>query len=75
MTDSQVSEICGTMGNALSEVAKSITPDLRPERDAAGGMVQSLTEAVMGITSGLFSIASELSRIASAMEAPDETVG
>lgn len=43
---------------ALSHIANAITPlDAGSGRDAAGGHVSSLTEAVMGITAGLFRVA------------------
>lgn len=53
------------------EVAKAIAPDALPGTDAQGGTVTSLTEAVMGVTAALTSIADALHRIAAAVEERD----
>jgi len=42
---------------ALNKLGYAITPDAFPGHDEAGGTVASLTEAVMGITAGLFAVA------------------
>jgi hypothetical protein len=51
----------------LHRLARSITPEALPGRDAADGHVESLTEAVMGITSGLFEIARSIDGLADAV--------
>lgn len=43
--------------SALRNIGLSITPNGFPGHDAAGGTVASLTEAVMGITAGLYAVA------------------
>lgn len=43
--------------DGLKTIANSITANAIPARDESGGVVGSLTEAVMGVTSGLFAIA------------------
>ena len=50
-------------------IAKAITADAGLGRDAAGGSVGSLTEAVMGMTAGLVQIATAIDRLAGAVEA------
>ena len=55
--------------SALDDIARAIKPrDAMPGHDAAGGTVDSLTEAVMGITAGLVRIAEALHRLADAHE-------
>lgn len=53
----------------LKLIANAITPtDAMAGRDASGGRIESLTEAVMGITAGLF-------RVAEAIEYHADLVG
>jgi hypothetical protein len=53
---------------ATRAVADSITPsDAAPGHDATGGTVASLTEAVMGVTAGLYAIASAIGELAGAV--------
>lgn len=52
----------------LRSIANSITPsNAAAGKDCCGGSVDSLTEAVMGITSGLCEVASALREIAEAI--------
>lgn len=54
-------------------IANAITPiGVSAGKDAIGGHVGSLTEAVMGMTAAMVEIASALSLIASAIETRDE---
>ena len=56
----------------VGQVASAITPaNASPGPDANGGFVASLTEAVMGCSSGLAAIASAINRLADAVEATD----
>lgn len=52
----------------MRKIANSITPlGVGGGRDAAGGNVESLTEACMGITSGLCRIADAINNLADAV--------
>lgn len=53
---------------AARVIANAITADAAPGHDAAGGTVNSLTEAVMGMTAALTMIAQAMERIADALE-------
>jgi hypothetical protein len=54
---------------AIEHLADGITPlDALPGHDAAGGTVTSLTEAVVGLTAGMFKIAEAIERVAEALE-------
>jgi hypothetical protein len=54
----------GWLSESIFDLAHSVTAPGLTGHDAAGGTVASLTEAVMGITAGLFAIAAALERIA-----------
>lgn len=56
------------MSSELGRVARAITASAVPGRDAAGGRVESLTEAVMGVTAGLMAIAAAIDRLADQAE-------
>jgi methyl-accepting chemotaxis protein len=65
----------GSLVSAVEQLAEStkrigdaITPNICGNADAAGGRVESLTEAVMGMTRGMM-------RIAEAIESLAEAVG
>jgi hypothetical protein len=62
-----VADLLGELALATDRVALAITPDASPGTDASGGVVMSLTEAVMGITSGLHSVAESISDLAQAV--------
>ena len=54
-------------GHALRRIADAITVNVGPGHDEAGGHIECLTEAVMGVTAGLCRIASALEAIAAAI--------
>lgn len=57
------------VSEAIEKLAKAITPlNCSPGTDAAGGGVESLTEAVMGVTGGLVKIAEAIEELARAVE-------
>lgn len=60
-----------TRDDAIRTIATAITDNAAPGHDAAGGTVLCLTEAVMGVTAGLFAIAGSLEKIAEVIEAND----
>lgn len=45
---------------AVDRLTAAVTVDAAEGKDAAGGSVSSLTEAVMGITAGLFEVANAI---------------
>jgi|TARA_Y100000310_G_C20613136_1_gene779112 hypothetical protein len=53
---------------AVERLSGSIGGTGAPGRDEAGGVVDSLTEAVMGITSGLFQISHAIDGLAESIE-------
>ena len=59
----------GAVSYAGKRIARAIAADAAPGRDAAGGSVESLTEAVMGVTAGLVQIADAIGRLADAVGA------
>ena len=61
-------EAIGSAARNLNAVANAITAnDAMPGPDEIGGRVSSLTEAVMGVTSGLVRIAQAISDLADAV--------
>ena len=56
------------VSHQINRVAQAITADVPGNTDAAGGRVESLTEAVMGLTAGMVKIAEAIERVADAME-------
>lgn len=57
MTSDQIEKIC----IELARLANAITPiHSLPGTDEAGGRISSLTEAVMGITAGLYAVAAAI---------------
>jgi hypothetical protein len=57
------------IASRLHQIARAITPDdAMPGHDATGRTVASLTEAVMGITAGLYRVAEAISRVADVLE-------
>lgn len=63
-----VVDVVDRLARATFAVAKAITPrDAAAGRDASGGSVESLTEAVMGITGGLHRIADAIDNLAEAV--------
>jgi hypothetical protein len=56
------------VAQSLRKIADSITPvDAAPGRDFVGGHVESLTEAVMGMTAAIVQVADALYDIATAL--------
>lgn len=64
----KVIESLDDLGTAVEAIAFAITPCATPGKDAAGGVVASLTEAVMGITAGLFDIGSALRDVSCSLD-------
>lgn len=55
------------MVDIVRQLANAITPNIAGNKDATGGHVESLTEAVMGMTGALVQIASAIEQVAEAM--------
>ena len=67
--DLELSEQLSSIDVSLHQIANAITPfDATPGTDETGGVVGSLTEAAMGITSGLFKIAEAIEHLAEATQ-------
>ena len=56
------------LANNVRRIANAITSPVLAGTDEAGGRIESLTEAVMGITAGLFAISRAIDRLADASE-------
>lgn len=57
--------------NVFQKIADAICPPTPPEsmtQDASGGYVGSLTEAIMGVTAGLFAIAESIESLSQSIE-------
>lgn len=65
--DGKIVDVVGKLAYATKRVADSITPIAFPGTDETGGRVESLTEAVMGVTAGLCQIASAIESLAEAI--------
>lgn len=63
-----VVDVLNELAVSAKLIARSITPCAAGTRDANGGHVESLTEAVMGITGGLVQIAEAIHALASAIQ-------
>lgn len=55
------------VARSADRIATAITPRAAAGKDANGGHVESLTEAVMGMTAGLVAIAQAINELASAV--------
>jgi hypothetical protein len=55
------------LANAILSLRDAVKPCAAPGTDAAGGTVDSLTEAIMGITAGLEHIALSICDLADAV--------
>ena len=65
-------DIGSSINEGLGKVARAITPlSALAGTDAAGGRVESLTEAVMGVTAGLVQIAEAITDLADAVRERD----
>lgn len=60
-------DVMAFIGGRISKLAEAITPQCAGNSDAYGGHVESLTEAVMGVTGGLCSIAEAIESLADAV--------
>lgn len=68
-------EFIETVESAGKRIASAITPlGVCGGKDATGGHVESLTEAVMGMTAGLCRIAESLDNVAAAIREGRERV-
>lgn len=61
-------DVIANLSNGAFRIASAITPVAVAGKDAAGGHVESLTEAVMGLTRGLFAISESIDHLAEAVE-------
>ena len=57
-----VVDVISHLSSAVVKVANAVASPVPPGIDAAGGTVDCLTEAVMGVTAGLFEIAHAIDR-------------
>lgn len=72
---SEQEHLSDAIHEGMRKIANSITPlGVGGGRDVAGGNVESLTEACMGITSGLCRIAEAINNLADAVSADQERV-
>lgn len=60
------------LSDEVKRVAEAITPPAMPGKDACGGTVISLTESVMGITSGLVMVAEAIQELAESVRNKSE---
>ena len=72
MTDKVTKQAIEDIEAAIRRLASAITPVAVPGTDAGGGTVESLTEAVMGVTAGLFAIAGAIESVAEVLRDRDE---
>ncbi len=57
-------DISNAIYNGLTSIANAITPlDVMAGRDATGGHIASLTEAVVGITAALVQVAEAINNV------------
>lgn len=62
-----VVDVIQGLATSARRIASAISADAAPGHDATGGVVASLTEAVMGITAGLMAVAESNEAIADAI--------
>lgn len=55
------------IADSIESLASAVTVKAAPGTDATGGRVESLTEAVMGITNGLLEISHSIKELADAV--------
>jgi hypothetical protein len=55
------------VAQGLTSIAHAILPNAAAGHDAAGGTVDSLTEAVMGVTAGLVRVAEAINSVGSGL--------
>ena len=66
--DSALVRAVEQLADSAKRIGVSITPIAAAGKDDNGGHVESLTEAVMGMTGGLIRIASAIESLANAVE-------
>jgi hypothetical protein len=67
--DKQVAEAVNQLSVEANRIANAITPvGAAPGHDPTGGTVNSLTEAVMGVTAGLVRVAEAIEILAEAVK-------
>jgi hypothetical protein len=67
LTTTKTKPSLDNLAHSARMIANAIAADVAPGKDAVGGHVQCLTEAVMGITAGLCKVADSLDGIADAI--------
>lgn len=71
-TTANVTDVIGELARNVKGVCEAITVTAVAGTDAAGGHVSCLTEAVMGVTAGLFQIAAALESVADALATKED---
>lgn len=66
MEAANVVDVINAVAQSNMRIARAITSPASAGTDAAGGHVESLTEAVMGITAGLLQVAEAIRELAEA---------
>lgn len=70
MDEAEIEEAVQFIGDRIMALAKAVYPiGAIPATDGSGGVVHSLTEAVMGVTAGLFAIASAIDGLSDSVAA------
>jgi hypothetical protein len=67
-----VVDVIDHLSRSARRIADAITPNITGGKDEAGGHVESLTEAVMGMTNGLCRIASSIESLAEAVRGSED---
>jgi hypothetical protein len=67
MEDANVVDVVDKLARAVGRVAHAITAPAAGGPDQTGGHIESLTEAVMGVTAGLCRIADAIDGLAAAV--------
>lgn len=67
-----VVDVLANLGNGIWSMSKAIKDGRGVANDDTGGVVGSLTEAVMGVTSGLCKIADAINNLAEAVRERNE---
>lgn len=66
--DSALTRAVENLADSAKKIGVAITPIAAAGKDANGGHVESLTEAVMGMTGGLVKIAEAIESLANSIE-------
>jgi len=73
MGEDYESKVANAVAGGFSTLAQAIYPlSALPGQDATGGRIESLTEAVMGVTAGLVRIAEAIGDLAEAVRERDD---